>query len=95
MEMDWKLFAATFLTIFLAELGDKTQLAAVAASSQSKTTFTIFLAVSSALILASFIGVLAGRVLSDMLNARVISILAGGGFILMGTWILIKALRIN
>lgn len=91
--MNWKLFIGTFFTIFLAELGDKTQLATIAVSSQSKATFTIFLAVSSALILASFIGVLAGRVLSDILNARVMTILAGGGFILMGTWILIKALK--
>ena len=41
--MDWKVFSATFLTIFIAEIGDKTQFAAVAAASQAKSTISVLL----------------------------------------------------
>ncbi len=86
--MDWKLFAATFVTIFLAELGDKTQFAAVAASAQSKSTSTVMLAVVLALASAGALGVIAGKFLGIYLRPEFTKWLSGGLFIVMGLWIL-------
>ena len=58
--MDFPLLLSTFLTVFLAELGDKTQLATVALSGTSNRPLAVFLGSSSALVLASLIGTLAG-----------------------------------
>jgi putative Ca2+/H+ antiporter (TMEM165/GDT1 family) len=69
--MDWKLFTATFGTIFLAELGDKTQFAAIAASAQSKTVTEILLAVVLALALAGALGVLAGKTLAQFISPEI------------------------
>ncbi len=88
--MDWKLFTATFGTIFLAELGDKTQFAAIAASAQSKTVTEILLAVVLALALAGALGVLAGKVLAQFLNPEILRWISGAMFIGMGLWILIR-----
>ncbi len=88
--MDWKLFAATFTTIFLAELGDKTQFAAIAASAQSKSVWEILLAVVLALAVAGTMGVLVGKYLAQILNPDVMKYVSGGLFIAMGIWILFK-----
>lgn len=88
--MDWKLFTATFGTIFLAELGDKTQFAAIAASAQSKSVTEILLAVVLALGLAGTLGVLAGKVLSQYLNPEYLRWISGVMFIGMGLWILLR-----
>ena len=88
--MDWKLFTATFGTIFLAELGDKTQFAAIAASAQSKTVTEILLAVVLALGLAGTLGVLAGKVLAQFLNPEYLRWISGVMFIGMGLWILLR-----
>ena len=58
--MDIPLLLSTFVTVFLAELGDKTQLATVALSGTSDRPLAVFLVSSSALVLASLIGALAG-----------------------------------
>ncbi len=55
--MDWKPFITTFATIFLAELGDKTQFAAVAAAAKSESTWEVLLAVVLALSVAGTVGV--------------------------------------
>jgi putative Ca2+/H+ antiporter (TMEM165/GDT1 family) len=78
--MELKAMLAIFGTVFLAELGDKTQLA-------------VFLAASAALVLSSAIGVAAGSMLSHYVNTRYLSILAGVGFIAIGAWTLWSALR--
>lgn len=88
--MDLKLFLSTFVTIFVAELGDKTQFAAIAASAQSKSILEVLFAVILALSLAGAIGVLAGKILANFLNPNVMRYLSGSLFILMGTWILFK-----
>lgn len=88
--MDWKLFFTTFFTIFLAEMGDKTQLAAMAASSQSKTLWEVFLAVIVALVLAGSIGVFAGRAFAHLLTPQLLKYGASFAFILMGLWILFR-----
>jgi len=86
--MDWKLLIATFGTIFIAELGDKTQFAAIAASAQSKSTLEILIAVVLALALAGTLGVLLGRALSEVLDPHWMRYISGALFIGFGFWIL-------
>lgn len=88
--MDWKIFTATFITIFIAEIGDKTQFAAFAASSQTKETFTVLMATIIALSLAGSLGVLGGSLLSKYIDPEKIKYISGTAFILMGAWILLK-----
>ena len=85
--MDWKVFVTVFGTVFLAELGDKTQLATVLFASKSATSlWTIFVAASVALVLTSAIGVAAGAAVAQYLNPRFLSYAAGAGFIAIGAW---------
>lgn len=88
--MDWKLFFATFVTIFIAELGDKTQFAAVAISAQSKSLIEVLCAVVLALAVAGTIGVLAGKVLASFIDPQVMKYIAGGLLILLGVWIVFR-----
>lgn len=87
--MDLRLFATVFVSIFVAELGDKTQLATLLYASQAEhPKLTIFLASASALVVASAIGVLAGSWLSHWVSERVMRYVAGVGFVAIGAWIL-------
>lgn len=87
--MDWKIFATVFGTVFLAELGDKTQLATVLFSADKPTSkWIVFAASASALVLASAIGVLAGTFVAQHINPRHLQIVAGIGFIAIGAWTL-------
>jgi len=88
--MDLKLFATVFTTIFVAELGDKTQLATMLyASDASHPKLTVFAASAAALVLTSALGVLAGGILSEYVGERVVRWLAGLGFIAVGLWVLL------
>jgi putative Ca2+/H+ antiporter (TMEM165/GDT1 family) len=90
--MDVKLFAVVFGTIFVAELGDKTQLATLLyASDAENPKLTVFAASALALVLTSAIGVLAGSALSHYVSPKVVSWIAGIGFIVIGLWILTRA----
>lgn len=90
--MDWKIFLAIFATVFIAELGDKTQLATMLfAADKEVSKLTVFLAASAALITASAIGVLAGSLLSEYINERYLHYVAGVGFIAIGTYTLYSA----
>ncbi len=85
--MDWKVFLTIFGTVFLAELGDKTQLATVLfATRESLHPFVVFLAASAALIAASAIGVAAGSFIADQVDTKVLSYIAGAGFVIIGAW---------
>lgn len=86
--MDWKLFLTTFITIFIAEMGDKTQFAALAASSQTKSTMTVWLAVVLALGLAGTFGVLAGKLLGTFISPEMTKYVSGILFILVGILVL-------
>ncbi|NIA11006.1 MAG: TMEM165/GDT1 family protein [Nitrospiraceae bacterium] len=82
--MDWKLFSVTFATVFLAEMGDKTQLATMALTGESKKMVTVFLGAASALVIATLIGVLVGGVLSRYVPENIIRKVAALFFILTG-----------
>ncbi len=90
--MDFRFFATVFATVFLAELGDKTQLATflyAADATRSKTT--VFLGAASALVVTSLIGVVLGSVVAEYVSARLLARLAGAGFIALGMWTLAHA----
>lgn len=88
--MDWRVFLTTFMTIFVAELGDKTQFAAVAASSGSSSKMSVLLGVVLALAVAGTLGVAAGSLLGELLNPNMMRWVSGSLFILIGCWILWK-----
>ena len=88
--MDWRVFLTIFVSVFIAELGDKTQLATMLfASDKEVSKWTVFLASASALVVAAAIGVLAGSVVSQYISEKALSMIAGIGFILIGGWVLI------
>ena len=90
--MDVKLFLTVFGTVFLAELGDKTQLATLLfASNSAVNRWTVFAAAAAALVLASGIGVIAGAAVAQYVNTRYLSLAAGAGFIAIGVWTLLRA----
>lgn len=88
--MDWQIFSATFVTIFTAEIGDKTQFAAMAAASQTKSVGSVLLATIIALAVAGRLGVIAGSLLSRYIDPIKMKYFSGSTFILMGIWILVK-----
>ncbi len=91
--MDPKIFFTVFITVFLAELGDKTQLATMLfATDRDNSKLTIFMAASLALVAATAIGVLAGHLLSQFISEKTLQIAAGIGFLLIGGFLLLKAL---
>ena len=88
--MDVKLFATVFLTIFVAELGDKTQLATLLyASDASHPKLTVFAASAAALVLTSALGVLAGALVAEHVSPKLVRWVAGVGFIAVGVWVLL------
>lgn len=90
--MELKIFFTIFAAVFIAELGDKTQLATMLfAADKEVSKWMVFAAASAALIVASAIGVLAGSLLSAYINEKVLSYVAGTGFILIGAWTLYQA----
>ncbi len=87
-------FLATFGAVFLAELGDKTQLATMAlsgAADSAKARWMIFLAGSLALVATSALGVLAGGIVARYVRPITVDRLAGGLFVVLGAWLLFKA----
>lgn len=92
VNMDWKIFLTIFVSVFVAELGDKTQLATMLfAADKQVGKYTVFIAASAALIVASALGVLAGSVLSTYMNEKYLHYVAGMGFIIIGIFTLYNA----
>ena len=82
--MNLTLLLSTFVTVFLAELGDKTQLATVAISGTSNRPIAVFIGSSSALVLASLIGAIAGGSLTTVVPADWLQLMASIGFLTIG-----------
>jgi putative Ca2+/H+ antiporter (TMEM165/GDT1 family) len=90
--VDARLFLAVFGTIFLAELGDKTQLATLLyASDAHNPKLTVFAASAAALVAAAAIGTLAGAFVSQHVDPKLLTRIAGIGFVLLGVWTLVRA----
>lgn len=90
--MDWKVLTTVFTSVFIAELGDKTQLATMLFASDTGTSkLTVFIGASLALIVTSALGVVTGSVLSQYISEKVLHYFAGIGFIAIGIWTLFKA----
>jgi putative Ca2+/H+ antiporter (TMEM165/GDT1 family) len=90
--MDWKLLLATFGIVFLAELGDKTQLAALALTAKTGRTLPVFLGASAALVLVTFLGVAGGAVLKQFVPERAMNIASAILFLAVGVFLLVRAL---
>ena len=89
--MDWKILATVFATVFIAELGDKTQLATLLfAADKEVNKWVVFIGASLALIATSALGVMAGSVISHYVSERTLHVVAGIGFIAIGAWTLFK-----
>jgi putative Ca2+/H+ antiporter (TMEM165/GDT1 family) len=82
--MDMKLIGSTFLLIFLAELGDKTQLATFSIAAQSGKKWSIFLGASIALVATSLLAALLGGMLGDLIRPEYVRTGAGILFIVFG-----------
>lgn len=91
--MEIKIFLTVFWTVLLAELGDKTQLATLLFASDRDThTMSVFLGAALALIVTSALAVLFGSWLSQHLHPRVMSSIAGGGFVIIGIIMIYRAI---
>ncbi len=90
--MDIRLLFTVFITVFLAELGDKTQLATMLfAADREAGGLTVFVGASLALVVATAIGVIAGGMLSQHINEKYLNYMAGAGFVCIGLWTLARA----
>jgi putative Ca2+/H+ antiporter (TMEM165/GDT1 family) len=86
-----KVLLTVFAAVFVAELGDKTQLATLLfAADKDVSKLTVFAGASLALIVASGIGVLAGGLVSQYVSEKVLNYVAGAGFIAIGVWTLVR-----
>ena len=90
--MNWRVILTTFGVIFLAELGDKTQLAAITMSAQTRRPWEVLIGASLALVCVSAIGVAAGGLVGEYLPLIWIRRAAAIAFILIGVFILIGRL---
>ena len=88
--MDWRIFTTTFGVIFLAEMGDKTQLAAMTMAAQSERPWSVFLGAALALALVSAIGVLVGTVIGAYIPLIWVKRGAALSFIVIGILILLN-----
>jgi len=87
--MDFKVLLTTVATIFLAELGDKTQLATFAFSAETKSRVSVFIGSAGALVLTSLLGVLLGAAISKMIPPNFLKMGAGVLFVILGIWMIL------
>lgn len=88
--MDWKLFASTFTAIFLAEMGDKTQLAAFALAGGGSSRWVVFFAAALALVATTAIAVVAGAAVGKYVPAIWLKRAAGVTFVILGVVFLLS-----
>ncbi len=88
--MNWHLLGISFITVFLSELGDKSQIAAIALSGRSQSPRIVFLGTAGALLLTSLLGSLAGGSVADLLPARTMKAIAAVGFGILALRLLIS-----
>ena len=84
-----KAFATIFLTVFVAEIGDKTQLATMLFAAEGRSKWLVFAAAGLALLLAAAVGVLVGGQVERWVSPRTLKAIAGIGFVGIGLWTLL------
>jgi len=90
--MEWKIFGTAFLTLFLAELGDKTQLAVITMTAKSDSKLSIFLGASLALIVVTLLAVLFGGILTQYVPTEWLQRIVAVAFITIGVLMLLGKL---
>tara|TARA_B100000700_G_C15024359_1_gene847374 strand:+ start:1441 stop:1737 length:297 start_codon:yes stop_codon:yes gene_type:complete len=85
------LLFTTFFTVFLAEMGDKTQLTTITLSSTTNKPLAVFIGSSIALILATLIGALAGGSIANLIPPFILKLLAGIVFLYLGSNLLLQS----
>ena len=90
--MDWKVFGTAFVTLFLAEIGDKTQLAVITMTAGTDAKVAVFLGAASALIVVTLLGVLFGGVLAQYVPTEWLQRIVAVAFIVIGVLMLIGKL---
>ena len=93
MPINLEVLGSAFVMIFLAELGDKTQIATFAFASEFNSPLSVFLGASVALVLTSVLGVAAGAALGRFVPARIMKVLSACVFLAFGVWTLVEAFR--
>jgi Ca2+/H+ antiporter, TMEM165/GDT1 family len=88
-----QVLGSAFLMIFLAELGDKTQITTFAFASESKAPLSVFLGAALALVCSSLIGVVVGGVVGKFVPDRIMKFVAAAVFLGFGAWTLVQAIR--
>ncbi len=88
--MDWKVMATTFIAVFLAELGDKTQMAVLAEASSTSRFWEVFIGASVALVLSTLLAAILGSYMGTRFPQRFIRVAAGLVFIALGAFMLLK-----
>jgi len=90
--MDAKLVLMVFATVFVAELGDKTQLSTLLfASSPAHSKWAVVVGAEAALVASAALGVFAGALVGARVNPQLLASIAGLGFIAVGVWTLLRA----
>jgi len=90
--MDWKIFGTAFLTLFLAELGDKTQLAVITMTASTESKVAVFLGACLGLVAVTLVGVLVGGVLSQYVPTEWLQRFVAAAFIIIGVLMLLGKL---
>jgi putative Ca2+/H+ antiporter (TMEM165/GDT1 family) len=89
--MDWKLFATIFGSVFVAELGDKTQLATMLFAAKGEASkLQVFAAAAAALVVSTALGVFAGKLVTEVVGEQVLRWIAGVAFVAIGLWTLLR-----
>lgn len=91
--MDWKAGLLSFFIIFLAELGDKTQLMVMSMSARSKSPQMVFFGAAVALVASSLVAVLAGDFVLRAVPIKLIHIGTGVAFVIIGGALVVKSLQ--
>lgn len=89
---NWQVFATTFITVFLAEIGDKTQLTTLVIAAQSHQPWIVFTGAAIALVLTSLLGVIAGKWLAKTFSPSLLNTLAGLSFLILSISLLWEAI---
>ena len=90
--MDWKIVGTAFITLFLAELGDKTQLAVITMTAGTESKLSVFIGASLGLVAVTLVGVLLGGVLSQYVPTEWLQRIVAAAFIIIGVLMLLGKL---